>query len=66
MRWPSRRGAARWGAIALEAVAGGGFLATAATDGGIGPYTMFAPSVFLPLVVALTLATRPAARWFSL
>ncbi|MFG3436112.1 hypothetical protein ACGF0J_02605 [Nonomuraea sp. NPDC047897] len=64
-RWPSRHGAVRWGAVALEVIAGGGYVATAAIDGGLGRLALFAPGAALPLAVVVALLTPPAARWFD-
>ncbi|MEV1176796.1 hypothetical protein [Nonomuraea sp. NPDC049784] len=64
-RWPSRRKFVRWGAIAVEVVAGGGYLAMAAIDGDLSWIKLLAPSTLLPLAVVITLLTPSAAHWFD-
>ncbi|MET7333432.1 hypothetical protein [Nonomuraea sp. NPDC005650] len=55
----------RWGAIALEAVLGGGFLIVKAVDGDLDWISLLAPGVVFPLSVAVLLLTPSAARWFD-
>jgi hypothetical protein len=64
-RWPSRRRFVRWGAIAVEVVAGGGYLAMAAIDGDLSWVKLIAPSTLFPPVVVIALLTPSAAQWFD-
>ncbi|MFC5831458.1 hypothetical protein [Nonomuraea insulae] len=64
-RWPSRRKFVRWGVIAVEVVAGGGYLAMAALDGDLGWINLLGPNTLLPLAVVVALLMPSAARWFD-
>lgn len=64
-RWPSRRKFVRWGVIAVEVVAGGGYLAMAALDGDLGWINLLGPNTLLPLAVVVALLLPSAARWFD-
>jgi hypothetical protein len=64
-RWPSRRKPVRWGVIAIEVVAAGGFLITAAIDGHLSWIRLIAPSTLFPLAIVATLLTPSATRWFD-
>ncbi|WP_113704776.1 hypothetical protein [Nonomuraea lactucae] len=64
-RWLSRRKFVRSGAIAVEVVAGGGYLAMAAIDGDLAWIKVLGPNTLLPLVVVAALLMPSAARWFD-
>jgi hypothetical protein len=62
-RWPSRRKAVRWGAVALELVLGGGGLIVKAVDGDLGRTALL--GLLPPLAVVVLLLTPAAGRWFD-
>ncbi|MET7334841.1 hypothetical protein [Nonomuraea sp. NPDC005650] len=64
-RWSSRRKWVRWCAVAIEAVAVGSYLITAAIDGEFGWRTLIDLGTVLPLAIVITLFTPAATRWFD-
>ncbi|MEU4225339.1 hypothetical protein AB0F17_13665 [Nonomuraea sp. NPDC026600] len=64
-RWSSRRKPVRWGTIAVEVVAAGGYLIMTAIDGDLSWIKLIAPSTLFPLAVVVMLLTPSATRWFD-